>query len=325
MLKPIDLSRVDLNLLVLFETVCAERHVGRSAARLNLTASAVSHGLKRLRRLLNDPLFLRTPKGVTPTERALDIEAPIAEILARVRSVVSTATPFVPKTSTRRFIVAAPDAVSAGILPTLMKAMRKSAPGIAIGVRQLLASQQESSSPQHPWRSAFSELDERKIDIAIVPTVDVPERFHAQRLYDEEFVLAMRPGHPYLRRPTLDHYCDVEHLVVSESGDPFGFVDSALARVNRSRRTALTVPHFMFALAVLANTDFVCAIPRAFAAQHAATFRVVTTKPPLCLPSFSLQAVAPKPAMMDAGVRWLVDLLQGSTTTAPTPRRKGAR
>ena len=80
MLNCVDLSRLDLNLLVLFEIVLEEGHVGRAAARLNLTPSAVSHGLGRLRRLLNDPLFLKTPKGVVPTARAAEIAAPIAEV-----------------------------------------------------------------------------------------------------------------------------------------------------------------------------------------------------------------------------------------------------
>src|SRR5579885_3481731 len=109
MLNRIDLSRADLNLLVLFEAVLEERHVGRAAERLNLTPSAVSHGLGRLRQLLNDPLFLRTPKGVVPTARATEIAAPVAEVLARVRSVMATAAPFDPSTSTRRFTIGAPD------------------------------------------------------------------------------------------------------------------------------------------------------------------------------------------------------------------------
>ncbi len=73
MLNEIDLSRADLNLLVLFETVLKTRHVGRAAEKLNLSPSAVSHGLGRLRQLLNDPQFLRTPKGVVPTERANEL------------------------------------------------------------------------------------------------------------------------------------------------------------------------------------------------------------------------------------------------------------
>ena len=104
MLNQVDLSRADLNLLVLFETVLEERHVGRAADRLKLTPSAVSHGLGRLRRLLNEPLFLKTPKGVVPTDRAARLSASIADVLARARSVLSSAAPFDRATSTRRFV-----------------------------------------------------------------------------------------------------------------------------------------------------------------------------------------------------------------------------
>jgi len=120
MLHQIDLSRVDLNLLVLFETVMEERHVGRSASRLNLSPSAVSHGLGRLRSLLGDPLFLRTPRGVVPTDRALNLAGPVADILARVRSVIAGAEPFDPARSGRRFVIGAPDGASAVFLPPLL-------------------------------------------------------------------------------------------------------------------------------------------------------------------------------------------------------------
>src|SRR6478735_9365549 len=129
MLKEIDLARVDLNLLVLFEVVLEERHVGRAAERMHLTPSAVSHGLGRLRRLLNDPLFLRTPKGVMPTARATELAAPIAEVLARARRVISSAEPFEPARSARRFAIGAPDGVSAVLLPSLFHRIRQDAPG----------------------------------------------------------------------------------------------------------------------------------------------------------------------------------------------------
>ena len=104
-MNQIDLSRIDLNLLVVFEVVLRERHVGRAAERLSLTQSAVSHRLARLRRLLNDPLFLKTPKGVVPTARAAELQAPIADVLAQVRQVVASAGPFDPARSARRFTI----------------------------------------------------------------------------------------------------------------------------------------------------------------------------------------------------------------------------
>lgn len=309
MLNQIDLSRADLNLLVLFEAVLEEGHVGRAAERLNLTASAVSHGLGRLRRLLNDPLFLRTPKGVVPTARAMALAAPVADVLARVRNVISTAEPFDPATSTRRFTIAAPDGVAAVFLPPLLAELRQTAPGIDIGVRQLLPTQGETS-PERAWRSAFAELEAREMDIAIVPSDDIPLRFHQRTLYEEDFVVAMRTGHRFADDPSLDRYCEMQHLVVSLTGDAHGFVDRVLAEQNRSRRIALTVPNFMFALAVIAQTDLICALPRRFADMHASRFGVVGLEAPLALGRFRLNAVAPKVAMMDMGLAWLFDALE---------------
>src|SRR5687768_5722774 len=104
-----DLARVDLNLFVLFEAVLEERHVGHAAERLKLSPSAISHGLGRLRRLLNDPLFLKHPKGVVPTARATALAEPIARVLAQARQVVASADPFDPRRSTRRFTIGASD------------------------------------------------------------------------------------------------------------------------------------------------------------------------------------------------------------------------
>lgn len=303
-----DLSRADLNLLVLFEVVREERHVGRAAERLNLSSSAVSHGLGRLRRLLNDPLFLKTPRGVVPTARALELAAPIADILARVRSVVATAAPFEPATSTRRFTIGAPDGVSAVVLPPLLARLRKEAPGIDIAVRQLLPTQGEASA-ERAWRGALADLEARALDVAIVPSDDMPARFHGRLLFEEDFVLAMRAGHPFARAPTLDRYCEMQHLVVSLTGDAHGFVDRVLGEQGRTRRVALTVPNFMFALALVAETDLITALPRRFAARHARRFGVVRREAPLPLGRFRLTAIAPRVAMMDAGLAWLFDRL----------------
>jgi len=321
MLNEIDLTRADLNLLVLFEAVLEQRHVGRAAESLHLSSSAVSHGLGRLRRLLNDPLFLKTPRGVVPTARATELAAPIADILARVRSVVSTAEPFDPATSTRRFTIGAPDGVSIVFLQPLLAELRHSAPGIDIGVRQLLPTQGETSL-ERAWRSAFADLEARAMDIAIIPSDDIPARFHARTLYEEDFVLAMRAGHPFARNPTLDRYCKMQHLVVSLSGDPHGFVDAVLAKQGHSRRIALTVPNFMFALAVIAETDLISALPRRFAALQAARFEVIYRDAPLPLGRFRLNAVASQAAMMDKGVTWLFGVLARAEHAAHTRNKR---
>jgi DNA-binding transcriptional LysR family regulator len=308
MLNQIDLSRIDLNLLVLFEIVFQERHVGRSAERLHLSPSAISHGLGRLRTLLGDPLFLKTPKGVVPTERASQLATSVSEILARIRGVVSTATPFDPRHSTRRFVIGAPDGVSSVFLPPLLETLREMAPRVDVGLRQLLPTQ-GSAEPHLAWKDALKELEERTMDIAIVPLDDAPVRFHKRKLYEEDFVIAVRKGHSFQHNASLKRYCEMQHLVVSHTGDALGFVDVELARKGLTRRVALTVPNFMFALSVLAETEMVSALPRRFLEIHGARFNVVAVKVPMPLPRFSINIVLPKVAMMDTGLAWLVQLL----------------
>jgi DNA-binding transcriptional LysR family regulator len=311
MLNQIDLSRTDLNLLVLFEIVLEEQHVGRAAERLSLSPSAVSHGLGRLRRLLNDPLFLRTPKGVVPTARALELAEPVADVLARVRNVIATAEPFDAATSSRRFTIGAPDAVSAVILPPLLAALRENASGIDVSLLQLLPPA-GARTTERAWEPVLAELEARSVDIAIIPLADVPARFVTRTLYEEEFVIAARTGHPFALKPSLDRFCEMQHLVVSLSGQAHGFIDDALAKEGRSRRVVLTVPNFMLALAVIAETDLIAALPRHLVASQARRFRLVSVEVPLSPRRDPICAVATRAAMMDAGVAWLFGFLPGA-------------
>jgi DNA-binding transcriptional LysR family regulator len=308
MLHEIDLSRVDLNLLVLFETVDRERHVGRAAQRLNLSPSAVSHGLARLRRLLSDPLFLKTPRGVAPTERASELAGAIAEALRSVRAVLERAEPFDPATSRRRLTIGAPDGVSAMLLSPLLAVLRREAPGIDLAVRPLMPIPGEVA-PERAWRNALDDLETRALDVAIVPTGAMPPRFHLRPLFRQDFVIAARVGHAYAAQPGLDAYCDLQHAVVSATGEAWGFVDTALAEQGRARRIALTLPNFMFAISVVAETDLLCAMPRRFVEMFGPRLGVVGLEPPVPLPSFELHAAVLAPALADAGLAWLLDRL----------------
>jgi DNA-binding transcriptional LysR family regulator len=308
MVNKTTLARIDLNLLVLFDIVMQERHVGRAGERLNLSSSAISHGLNRLRRLLNDPLFLKTPKGVVPTARATELAESIADILSRAGEVISSAAPFDPATSTRRFVIGAPDGVSAVLLPPLLSELERKAPRIDVSMRQLLPTQGETSA-ERAWRSAFVDLEARAMDVAVLPTEHAPARFESQTLFEEDFVVAMRADHAYAKTLTLDRYCEAKHLVVSHAGDPYGFVDRALEQTGRQRRIALTVPNFMLALAMIAESDMVAALPRRFVALHASRFGAIAREVPLPLESFQLNAIAPKVAMMDPGLAWFFGVL----------------
>jgi DNA-binding transcriptional LysR family regulator len=308
MMNSVQLSRIDLNLLVLFQTVIEERHVGRAAERLNLSPSAVSHSLKRLRQLLNDPLFLRTPKGVVPTARALELAVPIAEILSQVGKVLATAQPFDPAASRRSFTIGAPDGVSAVVLPAMLVELAASAPGINVRIRQLLPVEGEMLL-ERAWRNVFGELEARAIDVAIIPFSPVPVRFRSHALYEEDFVITMRAGHPFAASPTLDCFCTADHVLVSMTGEAWGFVDRALAAGGRSRRIALTVPNFLFALSCIAESDCLAALPRRLVAAHSKRFGLVQCEPPLTLEHYAMNAVVLEAGLADPGLAWFFDRL----------------
>lgn len=310
MLNEIDLSRVDLNLLVLFETVHTTGHVGRAADRLSLSPSAVSHGLGRLRRQFADPLFLRTPKGVVPTARATQLAQPIAEILAGVRQMLASTEPFGAATSTRRFTISAPDSVSAVFLPGLFRRLRTDAPGIDVAIRQLLPTQ--GGTTTRAWDMALADIETGAVDIAVGPLEEPPARFLASTLYEEDFVVAMRAGHAFAADPSLERYCRQMHLVVSQTGDPHGFVDAVLTEHGLSRRVALTAPNFAMAAALVAETNLVTALPRRFAALLAGRFELAIAEIPLVLPRFAIRAIASRAAMADAGVGWLFGLMEAA-------------
>jgi DNA-binding transcriptional LysR family regulator len=297
MLNSAHLADVDLNLLVLFDVVLGEKNVGRAAKRLNLSASAVSHGLTRLRRLFEDPLFLRTPKGVVPTARALELAGAIADILSRVETVVAASTPFDPATSTRRFVLGMADATAVVLVPALLAHTRKRAPHIDVSLRHILPFQ------------ALAELEGRKIDLALAAVDGVPARFMGVPVIDEVFVIGARRGHPFLAMPTLPRYCEAEHILVSASGDSHGFIDDLLHGKGLSRRVALSVPSFMLALAAIERTDLLTALPLSLAQTHAARFGVAWVPAPLKIRDYSIQTLTSRAALQDAGISWLFEAL----------------
>jgi len=322
MLKPAQLVRIDVGLLVVFRTVLEERHVARAADKLNLTPSAVSHGLRRLRHLLGDPLFLKVPAGVKPTDRALELAGPVADLLSRLEGIVASVRSFDARTARRSFTIGAPDAVAAVFLSPLIARLARDAPGIDVRLLQLMP-QHHGRSTAQVWHDTLTELDAHKLDLAVLPIGPLPSRYAEHLLFEEDFVVAMRKGHPLRRKLTLASYLAAPHMLVSAIGDAFGIVDLRLAEKGQSRRVALTVPNFMLALAQLADSDLIATLPRHLVERHAARFDVVTQPVPFPWKSDTVRVVASKAAMSDTGVAWLFETVAACFASGPKPGARG--
>lgn len=308
MLNADQLCRIDLNLLILFYTVSQEGHVGRAATRMHLTPSAVSHGLKRLRDLFNDPLFLRTPKGVVPTERALVLQPAIQEFVEVALRALGNASPFDPASSKRRFVIGAPDAVLASMAVPMMERLAALAPNVDVGWTHVMPVAPVEGA--NPWQDALQRLERRELDLAMLPTKDVPARFFAESLYEEDFVLTFRKGHELAGGVSLEAFVEARHLLVSMDGSPKGNIDYELASRGLQRRIAMTVPTFSLAPEVLSQSELIAALPRRFARQQCERFGLINTELPLAGQRYSIQLVATQVALADLGVSWVFKQLQ---------------
>ena len=310
MLNHAQLARTDLSLLLVFDLLFEEQNAGRTAARLNLSPSAISHALRRLRSTLNDPLFLPTARGMAPTERARALAPAIRDIVERVSGVVASAEQFDPATASRRFRIGAPDAAVSLLVPALVKHLETEAPGIDFAMLQVLP-RPGSNSPDQAWRDALAELEAGKLDLAILPHKPLQGRFLATTLYPEDFVFVTRKGHALGSKPSAKAIAAARHVLVSATGDTSGNVDRLLAERGLERRIALTVPSFLMAVTAIASSDLIGALPRGFSNEAAQTYDLQVVEPPFKMLSADIHAVVPQAAMLDQGIAWLVDTVAG--------------
>lgn len=310
-MNEINISRIDLNLLVVFDAVFKARSVTNAAGVLNLTPSAVSHGLNRLRLLMDDPLFARVPKGVVPTEMAIRIAPDVRQFLSDAEFIFSRRRRFDPRTSSREFVIGVTDAIASVIMPRLLNYLMQYAPDVRLNIRPL------------QYDTLEAQLDQREMDIALSHEAPNATRFETIGLYQERFSVITRRDHPFATERTLTAYCSHSHVLVSPKGDAIGFVDSELERLGKSRRISAVVPNFFLALAILRSTDLIATLPDTLAAEYVDDLGLVRVPAPLPLQEFSIQAVVPKIMLADEAVKWLVGSINSvarevAITEAPT-------
>ncbi|WP_028216609.1 LysR family transcriptional regulator [Paraburkholderia oxyphila] len=247
----LNLRRLDLNLLVTLDVLLAELNVTRAAVRLNFSQPAVSVHLAKLRELLGDPLLLPGPRGMRPTTRAQALREPLREALEALERAVAPASPFDPAAAQHTWRIAATDYGESTVVLPMLRALRAAAPHTRLAIVELV-----------PPRIAKA-TEQGEIDLAFHITSDAPEGLRQRVLFKERYVLAGRTGHPRLkRRPNVKQFCELEHVIVSPDGGGFrGVTDETLAEAGLARRVVLSVPHFLFVMSALAQSDLVAMLP----------------------------------------------------------------
>ena len=257
-------KRLDLNLLQALEALLAERNVTRAAVRLHTTQPALSAQLARLRRMFDDPLFIPSSRGMTPTPRALQIEEQLADLMNGLRAVVSPAR-FDPATSSVTISLAATDSTQFLLAP-MVQVLHGLAPNLRIAFRPV----QRLTKPEIDRLLATGQLD-----MVIGTPALLPEDLRARIVSTEGFRCVMRKDHPFREAGmSVDDFCGFEHLFVSPFGGDFrGDVDTALDAIGRERRVIVSVPSVLVATRILETSNFVGVFSESLARREAHLLR----------------------------------------------------
>ncbi|MFC4915502.1 MULTISPECIES: LysR family transcriptional regulator [Bradyrhizobium] len=288
-----DIKKVDLNLLVALDALLAEPNVTRAARRLGLSQPALSAQLARLRDLFGDPLFLPAQRGLTPTARAMELQAPVRQALDQVQGVLARGRGFDPATADVTVALACSDYVQVAIITPLVLDLRVSAPKLKLAIRQLdgsLLGQQMVSGV---------------VDLAVMTPATAPAALRTRRLFHERYVTIARRQHPTVKgRLTLDDFVALEHVMVSPRGGGFdGPVDTALGKLGRKRSIAVSTASFLFVPDLVARSDLIATVPERLVRGRAERLQVL--EPPLAVDGFTIGLVWHERTEQHPAHRWI--------------------
>lgn len=288
-----NLRNIDLNLLVVLDALLAERHISRAALRLQLSQPAVSHSLARLRQLLDDPLLVRGQGGLVLTPRAHELVAPLETALAQVRILLGPSG-FQPATARRSFQLAMSDYGAMVMLPGLLRAVRKIAPGIELVVSQA----------SHEAMTA--QVADGQVDIAVGAFAHRPEGLRAAVLFDDAYACAVDAA-TVRDQGRLDRvaYLARSHVLVSGNAERADPIDAAVARAGGRRKFACVLPHWSIAPTLIAGTNLVLTTARRTLAALENDPRFAIFEPPIDVPGLQVSALWHERNEADPGHTWL--------------------
>lgn len=289
----IDLGKVDMNLGTVFLAVWQERSVTRAGERLALSQAAVSAALNRLRRLVQDPLFVRAKGEMVPTPRATGLAAPIEEHLAALMACIQQADVFDPAQSKRRFVIGASDDYEIALGPLLVKQLAMLAPGATIAFRQ---------TNRHLVERM---LDDRAIELAIVSRPPRAKWIVKRKIGMSDYSCVLSARRCRVALPlSMEDFLRLPQVLISFSGDT-GAVDEALRTLRRHRTVMASLTHFASAPLFLRETAAVATMPSHAALALARMAGLQTCPPPIAMGTFDVHLVGRRDTADDRGLAWL--------------------
>lgn len=289
-----NLKDIDLNLLVVFDQLLKERRVSRVAEALNVSQPAVSNALARLRKVLGDPLFLPTPRGMQPTPFAEQMADPVASALGLLYGALAQRSSFDPATSRRAFKVAMTDIGEIYFLPRLVREFEGAAPHVSL------------STVRNTAVNLKDEMEVGSVDLAVGYLPALKTGFFQRQLFRHRYVCLFRKGHALnKRRISMAEFSRADHVVVVAAGTGHNAADEVLERSGVARNVRLTVPHFVAVGHILRDTDLIATVPERFAERVAGPFGLAYLPHPAKLPEIAINLFWHAKSHKDPANQWL--------------------
>jgi DNA-binding transcriptional LysR family regulator len=309
------LRHFDLNLLVAFDLLMQEQNVSRAAERMFVSQSAMSHILQRLRQQLDDPLLVKTPAGMKPTERAYALVDPVRAVLRDVERLIRAPEDFDPASSHRRFVIAATDYMDFLVVPPLIERIAGQAPSIDIQIKRT-----EVPFPEN-------ELESGELDVVLgFEAILKPTGYlNCDKLFEDRMTCLSSKGCPQNRggQLSLEEYVASKHMLISRTGTRIGVIDEWLAERGLERRIALIVPHFLSAPFIVAKTDMLLSLPLRIAEQFIRLAPLHIEPVPIDLPAYGLVMVWHPLRQKDSAHRWLREQILAVCRALDAPEGMG--
>jgi DNA-binding transcriptional LysR family regulator len=296
----VDVSKMDLNLLLVFDALVRERSVSGAARRLHLTQPAISHALRRMRDLFDDPILVRVGNVMTTTLFAEAVHPVIHRALLDVEQALNrNQKEFHPSEARRHYRVATSDYADLVIVPEIMRAVTRDAPNISIELRAVDG-------------NMHRDLELGVLDLAIEAFLPHYAEIHREILETETMSLAMRKGHPYAENPSFDTWLAYPHVVISTE-HAVGAVDEMLKARGHTRRIGLRVPRMLAALEAVAMSDLLAILPSALleAARHVRPIEVLPA--PFDTGAIEIEMIWHRRASTDPSLDWLKGLIRDAS------------
>jgi len=253
--------------------------------------------LTRLRAHLDDPLFVRTQRGMLPTPRAEELAPTLKAVLAEIEAILQGVS-FDPQRADLTLRVAATDYAQRAVLLPFLQRLRHEAPGVRLSVRPVAV--------DFPRQMA-----EGALDMALVTPEMAPETLRARRLFEETYVVILRAGHPQRQAVAdLAAFCALDHAIMSHDGTAFsGATDRALDAIGLRRRVVASVPSFTILIDLIRRSDMLALVPRRLIEGEAG---IIAVPPPVPVEGFRKILVWHERLQQDPAQRWLRDRLAAS-------------